>query len=59
VLKLKSGQAVTLECRSGASSAETVVESIKKRFHKNLVILGLILVAFVVGVAVMVSEGPI
>ena len=56
---MKSGQAVTLECRSGASSAETVVESIKKRFHKNLVILGLILVAFVVGVAVMVSEGPI
>lgn len=59
VVELKSGTSVNLQLRTVSPSNTLVVESIKKRSHKKLIILGLVLTTVVVGSAVIVSMGPI
>jgi hypothetical protein len=59
VAELKPGTSVNLQLRTGPPANALVVESITKRSHKKLVILGLVLATVVVGAAVIASSGPI
>ena len=59
VVSIESGASVNLQLRSMSPPDKLLVESIKKRSHKKLVILGLVLATVVVGSAVIVSGGPI
>jgi hypothetical protein len=59
VVELKSGTSVNLQLRTMSPSNTVLVESIKKRSHKKLVVLGLVLTTVIVGSAVIVSGGPI
>lgn len=59
VVELKSGASVNLQLRSNPATNTLVVESIEKRSHKKLLIIGLVLATVVVGSAVIASSGPI
>jgi hypothetical protein len=56
---LKAGTRVTLHVQRVQPSNSLVVQSISKKSHKKLIVVGLVLATAVIGMAVIASAGPI